>query len=231
MRHHLPRFAAVSTVAALLASAAPALADAYSDGTASYAAGNFAKAKAQFMKAIAAKPKSWQAHYQLANTYVQLKEAGNAKTSYTKCISLAPPPDIKANCTSAISYIAGNPALTAPAVPAARPKRQSQAHTSSSGAGTADDDSDDGGNGAPNSVEARRAAVLQEGEAEIARMREHENEKLKDAEAGGNQRYITHDGQEVMGLTPEDKAAMEKEIERKAAEIRDRYKRKAASIR
>jgi hypothetical protein len=34
-----------------------------------------------------------------------------------------------------------------------------------------------------------------------------------------------------MGLTREDRAAMEKEIERKAAEIRDLYKRKAQSVR
>lgn len=223
MRRQSPYFVAASTLIVLAGVCAPALADAYSDGTASYAGGNFAKAKDQFVKATAAKPKSWQAHYQLANTYMQLKDSANAKKSYAKCISCSPPADIKANCQTAISYIATNPTLTPPAAAAPRPQPYTPSYSSPSQTASDGDNS--------SAVEAKRAAILQEGEAEIAKMREHENEKLKEAEANGNQRYLTHDGQEVMGLPREDKAAMEKEIERKAAEIRDRYKRRAASIR
>lgn len=222
MRHQSPYFVAASTLIVLVASA-PAFADAYSDATASYAAGNFAKAKDQFLKATVAKPTSWQAHYQLANTYMQLKDSANAKKSYAKCLSNSPPADIKANCQTAISYIATNPKLTAPAPAAPRPQPYTPSYSSPSAT------SADAGGGSD--IEAKRAAIMQEGEAEIARMREQENEKLKEAEANGNQRYITHDGNEVMGLTREDKATMEKEIERKAAEIRDRYRRKAASVR
>ena len=223
MRRQSLHFVAASTLIALTGVCAPALADAYSDGTASYAAGNFAKAKDQFVKATVAKPKSWQAHYQLANTYMQLKDSANAKKSYAKCVSCSPPADIKANCQTAIAYIATNPTLTPPAAAAPRPQPYTPSYSSPSPTASNGDNA--------SAVEAKRAAILQEGEAEIAKMREHENEKLKEAEANGNQRYITHDGQEVMGLPREDKAAMEKEIERKASEIRDRYKRRAASIR
>lgn len=224
MRHQSSYFVAATSIIVLVAGAAPAFADAYSDGTASYAAGNFAKAKEQFAKAIVAKPKSWQAHYQLANTYMQLKDSANAKKSYAKCLTCSPPADIKGNCVTAIAYIATNPTLAAPAAAAPRPQPYTPKYSSSA-------ETASGSGGGDSGVEARRAAILQQGEAEIAKMREHENEKLKEAEASGNQRYLTHDGQEVMGLTREDRAAMEKEIERKAAEIRDLYKRKAQSVR
>lgn len=97
----------------------PSFADQYSEGTAAYTSGNFAAAKAHFIKATQAKPKQWEAHYQLANTYVQLKDSASAKASYQKCINLNPPADVKGMCTNALAVIERNPKLAPPAPPKA----------------------------------------------------------------------------------------------------------------
>lgn len=221
--------AIVSATLAGVILAAPGLADEYAQGAAAYSSGDFAGAKTHLIKATQAKPKSWQAYYQLANTYVQLKDSVNAKASYQKCIASNPPADIKTNCTNALSYIASNPKLTAPAAPTPprpvqiiAPKKSTEIESSS------DDSSEHPGN---SDLEARRAKIIAEGEAEVNRMKQQEKEKMEEAEANANQRYIYPDGTVKTSLSNDEMAQIQREIEQKAAQIRDRARRKAESLR
>lgn len=201
----------------------PALADSYSDGAAQYSVGNYAAAKIHLLKATAAKPKSWQAHYQLANTFVALKDSASAKRSYDKCISCNPPADIRENCQRAIIYMVSNPKLTAPA--AAPVSLRSY----SSGKGTSS--AHDTGSSPSSDVEARRSQVLVETEAEIVKMKEQEKHRLEEMHNNANETWIHPDGAIKQGLSPEAEKAFNKEVEEKAAAMREQGKRRAASFR
>ncbi len=229
MRHRSSGFFGAAAIAVLFACAPPGWADEYSQGTADYAVGYFVGAKLHFIKAAAAKPKSWQAHYQLANTYIQLKDSANAKKSYLKCIACNPPADTKANCQRALAYIASNPTLAAPAAaaPVYRPSMYSSGTTSSSTSSTTESAGASGSDG----KEAQRAKIMQAAEAEIAKMRAAEEVRLKEMEANSNQMFRHDDGTVSPGLSQEDHAAFKKEVEQKATAIRENAKRRADSIR
>ncbi len=228
MRFHSPRLIGAAAVAVLLGCPLPGWADEYSQGTADYAVGYFVGAKLHFIKAAAAKPKSWQAHYQLANTYIQLKDSANAKKSYLKCIACKPPADTKANCERAIAYIASNPTLAAPA--AAAPVYRPSMYSSGSGSASTSASSSTGSGGGDHK-EGEKAKIMQAAEAEIAKMRAAEEVRLKEMEANSNQMYRSDDGTVHPGLSQEEHAAFKKEVEQKATYIRENAKRRADSIR
>lgn len=232
MRQRASYFTAVGTMAVFFACAPLCLADEYSQGTSDYAAGNFAKAKEHLVKATAAKPKSWQAHYQLANTYVQLKESANAKKSYGKCLSCNPPADIKANCERAMSYITSNPSLTAPAAAAPRPSMYSSG-TRSSASSTSVSTSSGSGAVDPHASQkdAAKQRIMAEAEAQIAKMKAEEDERHREMVAGANQVYRNPDGSVTTGLSSEEEAAFQKEVEQKAAAIRESARRRAESVK
>jgi tetratricopeptide (TPR) repeat protein len=221
-----------ATLAGFVACTASSSADEYSQGANQYSTGDYAGAKSHLLKATRAKPKSWQAYYQLANTYVQLKDSASAKNSYLKCIACHPPADIKTNCTTALSYIASNPKLTAPAAPyVSRPvqmiaPKQSTATSSTSTTSTSTSEA------AVNpELAARRARIIQDGEDEVTRMKAQEKERQQDMEANANQRYRYPDGTVKTSMSPEDEVQLQREVEQKAAAIRDRAKRRAADVR
>lgn len=227
MRQNSPRIIGAAAIAVLLSCPLPSRADEYSQGTDSYAAGNFIKAKGHFAKAVVAKPKSWQAHYQLANTFVQLKDSANAKKSYLKCLASNPPADVKANCERAIAYIASNPTLTAPAAaaPVYRPSMYSSGTRSTSDSSTA-------GSADPNEkLEEQRSRIMQEAEAQVVKMRAEEEIRLKEMEANANQMWRHPDGTVKNGLSNEEEAAFRKEVEQKAAQIKANARRRADNVR
>lgn len=211
-------------IATLIFCIQPSFADSYSDGAAHYAAGNYAGAKTHLMKAAAAKPKSWQIHYQLANTFVALKDSANAKRSYEKCLSLNPPADIRANCQRAVAFIASNPKLEAPVVVAA-PISKKMYTSGSTGS------SSNAGSSPSAEAEARRAKILEEAEVEVAKMRESEKARLEELTVNANRRFRYADGTRKTGLSTEEEKAFNHEVEEKAAAIREQAKRRAASYR
>ncbi len=231
MHSKLTYILSAASLATFVLATQPSSADEYAKGAAAYSAGDFAGAKTHLIKAAQAKPKSWQAHYQLANAYVQLKDSTAAKASYQKCIANHPPADIQAHCTTALSYIASNPKLTAPvAVAAPRPVQVVAPKQSiDSSASTAGGDSGEPGVSAD--LAMRRARVLQDGETEVARMKAQEKERQADVESNANQRYIYPDGTVKTSLSSEEIAQMQREVEQKAAAIRDRAKRKSQDLR
>lgn len=229
MRHSSSGLIGAAAIAVLLACPSPGWADEYSQGTADYAVGYFVGAKLHFIKAAAAKPKSWQAHYQLANTYIQLKDSANAKKSYLKCIACNPPADTKAHCQRAIAYIASNPTLAAPA--AAAPVYRPSMYTSGTRPSSTSSTTASAGTGGGDDKEERRAKIMQTAEAEIAKMRTEEEVRLKEMEANANQMYRHADGTVKPGLSTEEEAAFKKEVEQKASAIRENARRRAESIR
>lgn len=224
MRHRTAFSIGATAIATFVFWPTAGLADEYSQGSQSYAAGNFSSAKEHFMKAVLAKPKSWQAHYQLANTFVQLKDSANAKKSYMKCLTCQPPADVKTNCAKALAFIASNPALTPPKAAAYRPSLNQSPNRSSSSTEAASEN-------AQGALEDRRARIMQEAEAEIAKMRAEEEARFKQMEANSNQVFRNADGSRSTGLSEEEEDAFHKEVEAKAAAIRERAKRHAASVR
>lgn len=236
MHSRLIYILSAATLTTFVLSTQPSSADEYAMGAAAYSAGDFAGAKTHLIKAAKAKPKSWQAQYQLANTYVQLKDSADAKTSYLKCIANHPPADIQTNCKTALSYIATNPKLIAPAAVAApRPAQPVQMVTPRQSADSNSTASTAGGDSGEAQVSPdlalRRARVIQDGEAEVNRMKAQEKEKQAEAEANANQRYIYPDGSVKTSLSTEELAQMQREVEQKASAIRERARKKAAALR
>ncbi len=199
MHSKLINILSAATLTTFVLATQPGAADEYAMGAAAYSSGDFAGAKAHLVKAAKAKPKSWQTHYQLANTYVQLKDSAAAKASYLKCMASRPPADIQTNCRTALSYIATNPKLIAPAAVAPpraaqpvqmiAPKQSTIPDPSASTTG-----GDSGEPPVSPDLALRRARVIQDGEAEVTRMKAQEKEKQAEAEANANQRYISADG-------------------------------------
>ncbi|MBC8000284.1 MAG: hypothetical protein IAF58_20175 [Leptolyngbya sp.] len=212
-----------ATFSAILLCMSPALADSYSDGAAQYSAGNYSGAKIHLMKATVAKPKSWQAHYQLANTLVALKDSASAKRSYSKCLACNPPADIRENCQRAIIYMNSNPKLAAPAA--------AQVSLRSYSSGKGDSSAHDTGSSPSINVESRRSQVLVETEADIVKMKEQEKHRLEEMHNNANETWIHPDGAIKQGLSPEAEKAFNKEVEEKAAAMREQGKRRAASFR
>ncbi len=228
-----------ATLAGFVACTAPSSADEYSQGASQYAAGDYAGAKSHLLKATRAKPKSWQAHYQLANTYVQLKDSASAKNSYLKCIACHPPADIKTNCTTALSYIASNPKLTAPVASAAAVSRPVQMITPSQSTGTSSASSSTSSSTSTSTSEpgvsadlaARRARIIKDGEDEVTRMKAQEKDRQQEMEANSNQRYIYPDGTVKTAMSQDEQVQLQRDMEQKAAAIRERAKRRAADLR
>lgn len=204
-------------------------ADFYKLGSASYAQGNFPLAKTQLAKATMLTPKSWKAHYELANTFVALKNSGAAKMSYQKCLTCNPPEDIKKRCKDAISYISTNPTLKAPdpvAVPITVQLVTPRASASPSGT-TASTGADPAVNA---DLEARKARILADASASAERLRKEQKERLDELESSSNQRYLYPDGTIKTSADPEQERAVKREYETKINAIMEDAKRRAAAL-
>jgi tetratricopeptide (TPR) repeat protein len=226
-----------ATLAMLVVCTAPSSADEYSQGASKYTAGDYAGAKSHLIKASLAKPRSWQAHYQLANTYVQLKDSANAKKSYLKCIACHPPADIKTNCTTALTYITSNPRLTAPvasAPAASRPVQMIMPKQATATPSTSISTSTSTSTSTPAvsaDLTARRARIIQDGEEEVTKMKAQEKERQQEMENNSNQRYVLPDGSVRPQLSQDEQVQLQRDVEQKSAAIRDRAKRRAADLK
>ena len=80
-------------------------ADAFTAGCKHYQQGKYPLAKAFFVKAVQDEPTSIAAHYQLANTYFQLREYDNSIFQYNACLKLNPDSRMRAFCTGAMAQI------------------------------------------------------------------------------------------------------------------------------
>jgi tetratricopeptide (TPR) repeat protein len=223
------------------ASTASSAADPMAFGSSSYTAGQYAEAKKQFLLAAKRAPRSWKAQYQLANTYVQLKESAAAKKAYQTCLSLHPPADIKDNCSKAITFLGTNdlktppPAAVAPAQPwhvqqvgpsSSTPTSSSSAPASSAAASS--------GSSAPASPtnsgnEALKKRIMDDAQEQIAKIKAQAKEQLEEAKANSSQRYMSDNGV-VTGISTEEEAAIMRDADGKAARIMEEAKRRVSGL-
>ncbi len=199
-------------------------------GNQNYLKGNYSAAKVHYLKAIAANPQRWEAHYQLANTCLQLKDKEGAKKGYIRCLALNPSAEIRAHCERAVGFLAGLPLAPAPVPPPTpAPKIQERApsyldqtETSLSPAPAKTD--------AETQKEATRERIMREAEAEIAKMKSEENSRYKEMLSQAN-RIFRPDGSYGRALTVDQMEQFTKEVAAKERAIRDRAKRSCDALR
>jgi tetratricopeptide (TPR) repeat protein len=76
-----------------------------SEGIAFYKAGQYSRARAVFEYIVKKDPGAWQASYELANTYMRMKEEQLAKAQYIQCLKYTPDGKIAKICGQVIAYI------------------------------------------------------------------------------------------------------------------------------
>ncbi len=215
----------LATVAVFLTATNSFAADENALGNQNYRNGNYAAAKIHYLKAIAANPERWEAHYQLANTCLQLKDKEGAKKSYIRCLALNPSAEIRAHCERAVGYLAGLPLAPTPvpsSLPPSAPKIQERipsyldsTETSLSPAPAKTD--------AEVQKDANRERIMREAEAEIVKMKNEENIRYREMVSQSN-RVFRSNGTYRRGLTDEQMEQYMKEVAAKEQAIRDRAK-------
>jgi hypothetical protein len=206
---------------ASLTAAAPALADdTFASAQAVYAQGDYVAAKVQFLQLIKANP-TWQAYYQLANCYVQIKDAKGAVKAYQDCLSLKPPAETKKMCDQALQYLAKNSLAPAPAPPAAAAK-------------PAAPEAAPPGQQAPSprqqALMAQRERILEEAKKQADAIRAQAKTELEEEQANSNQRYIYPDGTVHTDIDPAVSARIQGDAETRAQRVMDDARRRADSL-
>lgn len=175
-----PRISAASLliVGALASAVLPALAGDYESGSAAYNRGDYATAKAQFLRVVGAKPMFYQAHYQLANTFLRLKQYADAGKWYTLCLYCHPDAQTAANCRKAIAALQS---LSTPAPQGAPAKTEAPSASAQSAAGAPAVKSD-----AVIFAETRRREILADGQKRAQKVKEDAEKQIADIAQNGN---------------------------------------------
>lgn len=231
--HTQPRLARASTlaiVAVFLTATNSFAADEHALGNQNYLKGNYAAAKIHYLKAIAANPGRWEAHYQLANTCLQLKDKEGAKKSYIRCLALNPAAEIRAHCERAVGYLSGLP--LAP-IPGPSPLPAPKVDPSSSHFGQFENSSsaDPVKTDAEVQKDANRERIMRQAEADIVKMKEEENARWRELVSQSNRLFRNSEGKVRRDLSPEETAQFFQEVAQKEQAIRERAKRNCDAIR
>ncbi len=215
-----------------------AQADTFADGCASYAAGNYGKAKSQFFEAAKAKPKSWQAQYQLANTLLHLQEVQGARQAYQKCLALKPDAQIKINCETAIAFIL-NPPKPRPAVPTEVKnfRGASQDAGVSNATGSTTTASSDGSHQSDQSdarqlaIDAHKAGIMADAKRQVDAIKEEQQRAVEEANANSNRRWKNREtGERYTGMNADERGALMREYEGRISRIMDDARRRANQV-
>jgi tetratricopeptide (TPR) repeat protein len=206
-------------------------ADPFTQGCASYTAGNYAAAKTQFTAAIKAKPKSWQAQYQLANTCLQLKETENAKQAYQKCLTLKPDAEIKKNCQSAMAYLLAPPKPVAPMVEPKKPIEVQNFRGSSLGSRSESSLGSPEPDARQQAIEAQRNHILSEAKEQADRIKEEGKRAIEEGNANSNRRYRSREtGERYTSMSQDEISEMTRDYEHRANQVLQEAKRRAEAI-
>lgn len=207
----------------------PALAEDYfSLGCADYEAANYGKAKEEFLQALKQNPKSWKAQYQLANTFIQMKQNDEGKRAYQKCITLKPDAVTAHRCESAIAVLNAPP----PVLPQARPTPPAnnsesalpKSQTSSSTNEAAEE-------ARKNAVDARRAVIMADAERQVASIKAEEQRAVEEGNANSNHRWKNYEtGERYVKMTAAERSDVEKEYEDRIKRVMDEAHRRAQSV-
>lgn len=153
-------------------------------GVQEYGKKNYAKARDHLLSYLKANAESYQAHYLLANCYLQLADSANAKHSYAMALANKPDPTTKERCLKAIERIA---AMQTPA----QPTTTSGAHAAgtSSTAGTSG-----GTGGSGKSINELRIKQLEEQIATIQKDCDRQILKLREEAKAAVEAYTESNG-------------------------------------
>lgn len=220
----------LATVAVLFSATGSFATDENALGNQYYLKGNYAAAKIHFQKAIAANPQDYEAHYQLANTCMQLKDTEGAVRSYMRCQECNPTLSILLHCQKALDHLKYPPPPKFPPAPAPGGIQPGPAATrpyvDSSSALNLPGKTD-----AAAQKEANRANIMRQAEAEIAKMKEEEKTRWKELVSQSNRLFKYSDGTIRRDLSSEETAQFNQEVAQKEQAIRERAKRNCDAIR
>ncbi len=180
---HLVACGVVLLLIGCLFFAPPSFADNYAAGLQKYNQGDYAAAKDLFLKAARENPTSYQIHYLLANTYMQLRQPENARTWYAICLKCNPDPRTVQNCRKALAYlqtVGGTRGSTA------APTRDTSSASKTSQADQPEEMTD-----AMRVAETRRKEILLDGDKQAREIRAAAEQRIKDLETDGN--YMVRD--------------------------------------
>lgn len=172
---------------------APCLAvDAYSLGSDSYRKGDYKSALSFLVKAVRSYPSYPAVHYQLANTYLQLRRQAEAKLEYSRCLALDPDPTTAAYCRRMITFLSGGQS----------PPRGSEQGGNYTEAGRTVTPSEDIENESPQAktaiaLERRKQEILMAAEKEARAIREEANRRIQDISETSNQLVVNRDTGDV----------------------------------
>lgn len=176
----------IPTVIAFFAQTEAALAEGekaelFNMGVQEYGKKNYAAARDHLLSYLKANAESYQAHYLLANCYLQLADSANAKHSYAMALANKPDPTTKERCLKAIERIA---AIQTPAQPATT----SGAHAS----GTSNTANTTGGSS--KSINELRIKQLEEQIATIQKDSDRQILKLREEAKAAVEAYTESNG-------------------------------------
>jgi len=211
------------------------------EGIKLYQAGDYNKARFSFEKAVSENPKSWQAHYYLANIYLALGKYASAKYEYSTCERVTTNAAVKQRCQAGLEQVS---------------KRSASQSTggSSSTASTAGGESDDkpagkeksgkieGGDtkssaksdsgSAPKSAsDRRRDEILKKAKDDCAAIKKAAKEQIDSEKANSNQFVYGADGSRSLGIPEEREKEIMQEAENKCKRIMEEAERNAKSVR
>jgi tetratricopeptide (TPR) repeat protein len=206
----------------------------YDEASKNYELQKFEVARDQFLKVVKNQPKSFQAHFQLANCYAQLKDFKKARVSYAACLTCKPDKETTARAQNAIQYLDAYIARGSQApAQASSSWRTNPWNNSSSGlrsnpsfSSTSNQESDQ-----IKFLRTHKSEIMAQGEREAKVVMDQADKDIEDLKENGMYRYRDPDtGFRARGAPPYMIEQIKKEAQEKASEIKKEAKRRADAI-
>ncbi len=187
------------------------------EGIKLYNAKEFASARPILAKAVSESPKSWRAHYYLANVNLVLGKASMAKYHYEACLQNCTNPTIVAHCNAGIARV---------------DKHSSQANVA---ANKSEDEEQTKGakpiSDADVQKEKRKAEIMRLAKEDVEKIRKQTKEQLEsEIETHGQAWRNRETGERRFGISKDREAEIEREGEERSTKIMQEAERKIRAM-
>ncbi len=218
--------ASLSIVLALLVCCSqPALAvGEFESGCQFYKLKDYNQARPCFEKAVKDFPANWTVHYYLANTYLALGQAINARREYEACLRLQPSAATAKYCQGVIVKLSGS-------LPALKPEASNGSGDSTLDVKPADSKTDNTSSPTIAHERARAAETMKKAEAECAKIRAETKELLANGSKLSNDRWIRPDGSPYIDWTDDQREAITRDSDERCKRIMDQAIRSTAHVK
>ncbi|MBX9695093.1 MAG: tetratricopeptide repeat protein [Cyanobacteria bacterium] len=207
-------------------SSQPAFATDLEEGAKLYTAKEYMKARPFFEKAAKESPKSWQAHYYLANTCLALGQMSTAKYEYQLCQQTCTKPAILAQCKAGIARAGGPRASTGTSGGGGSSASSSTSSSASTGGGGGGSPASD----AQTQMSKRKEQILEQARKDVEKVKADAKAQLEAEKSNANQYYQGQDGTVKTDISSEREAEIQQETEAKCKKIMEEAERRARSI-